>query len=964
MSLTKQVVGIQLQGINAKKPPLLNVPGELQLLENVKQLRDGEFSKRDGKTLMGNVPGARYIDRVGDSGICVVKDTATERSYHTWDADLSAFGERARFNGAYCPVDSDSVATNADPVYASDSCVFSGRLYTAVSNSMAGSAWTELTVSSKDLVTGETKHSIFTTDFRHLVRMVATASRAAVVRSKVSGSPVASLEVSRFDETATWTPTTSVYLGTNVDLTLGFDVVADISSNVIYACYSIVGGGIGFASLDLISGAQTVVSDMTRNANTSISFMAHDQSDGKVWVVTNGTGGSYVISIDKSTLAQTVVRTRAQITTFEVVPFVTGAVVAGKDFVFYNYTDSAPVGIKWHEGARAADSIISLSHLSSKAIVIGSSILFATHQVNSIENRQLLVCMDTERDFGGYGMFWMDRYQANMMPVATYGDAVVQAPNGKMLPNLAVSAGDIFVTTYFNYSDYLVSAMVVRLSRPIASKSESLGETSFFSCGVGLQIDDGYAAELGFVGQPKIAEPEGSPGTYSYVVVLGRIDKRGRLWRSAPSAPVRKSAISNIGSYIDPSLWGVTDAGLTGNRQGNYKTFAEAYRLDPGQTIYRLAGIGTTQSLGNEAIVANQATAPDLLSKEALYTTGGAEVENIGFTSFSTMTTYRGRLIGADPITRGLVWYTKKSTATKGPMRASTFSVLADSDPAPVSAITDMDDKCIIFKRNDIYVLTGDGPSVAGVGLFDSPERISLNVGCVNARAATKIPSGVVFASEKGIYSLSRGLSLEFIGAPIEEYTRGQDTLSAVTVDSRNQARFVQPNGVKVYDWFFNRWSVETSSVAPIDEDSFDGSVVSIDASGNVYRSSSSVFTDNGAPYTSRIKTGFISLAGLQGFQRVYAIRIAGEFAGAHTLRLHVAYDNVDADVQTMTATATNDGAEYAFEFRPTRQKCSSIRLTIDDNGATTGGWKIQGLSLLVGVKRGLNDSKARKFGA
>jgi hypothetical protein len=110
--------------------------------------------------------------------------------------------------------------------------------------------------------------------------------------------------------------------------------------------------------------------------------------------------------------------------------------------------------------------------------------------------------------------------------------------------------------------------------------------------------------------------------------------------------------------------------------------------------------------------------------------------------------------------------------------------------------------------------------------------------------------------------------------------------------------------------------------------------------------------------------TGWLSFAQLQGFQRVYKLMFLGDYKSAHRIQVDVSVDFDDTVVQTSTITATST-PPYQYRVFMTRQKCESIKFTIQDLAPVTGSWTeaytLGNMAFEVGIKRGLNKLPATK---
>lgn len=158
-------------------------------------------------------------------------------------------------------------------------------------------------------------------------------------------------------------------------------------------------------------------------------------------------------------------------------------------------------------------------------------------------------------------------------------------------------------------------------------------------------------------------------------------------------------------------------------------------------------------------------------------------------------------------------------------------------------------------------------------------------------------------------------------------------------------------------------------------------------SNGAVAEEDSTSFTDAGSHIKLKLVTGWMSFAQLQGYQRVWRLQVLGEYKGPHTLLVQVGYDFNPSfqDSATIDATSvmglTNYGDDtpygsgtpyggafptYEFDVHLSKQKCTSLRVSLEDNqsSAYNEGLSLSSLGLQVGVKQGGNKlSTNRRFG-
>lgn len=278
------------------------------------------------------------------------------------------------------------------------------------------------------------------------------------------------------------------------------------------------------------------------------------------------------------------------------------------------------------------------------------------------------------------------------------------------------------------------------------------------------------------------------------------------------------------------------------------------------------------------------------------------------------------------------------------------------------TAIASLDGRTIIFKEDSIRYFVGTPPNALGQLGYSGTQPISSDVGCTEPRSVVEGPFGIVFKSNKGLYLLDRGMQVSYIGAPVETYN--SDTIySGDLMRDIQQVRWCTSSGVTlVWDYFHNAWSVYTSSAwDPIDATVWQGNYTWVDASGNVHVEDSTVFTDNATEYDVVIRSRWVKLGSLNGFQRVRRVGVVGEYgdASADTLQLKMYYDYNDSTaVQTIThdASAVSPSANDPFRLRArtTRQKCEAIQVELTETSDSSAGLYLSGLTFEIGSKTGI----------
>lgn len=415
------------------------------------------------------------------------------------------------------------------------------------------------------------------------------------------------------------------------------------------------------------------------------------------------------------------------------------------------------------------------------------------------------------------------------------------------------------------------------------------------------------------------------------------------------------------------------------NSKPNYSTLANPiaqtvsivlYRTQVNQSIfYRTSSVTdlTYNSLNSDTVTFLDKTSDaDLIANNQLYTTGG-EIENICAPAVKSLVSYKNRLVAIVSESPFSIIYSKQVVPnTAVALNPLEFVQNIDQKNGQLYALGVMDDKLILFKSTSIFYMVGDGPTASGTNNdFTEPQLITTDTGCTNPNSVVTMPMGLMYQSSKGIYLIDRSLQNQYIGANVESYNSFTVT-SAKLLTTLNEVRFTLSNGVAlVYNYFFNQWSV-FSNISAVDSAIFQNNYTYLNSAGLVQTEAPGTFTDNTAFIALNPTTGWMSFAGVQGYQRVYKLLILGQYKSPHTLVVNISYDFASTPSQTVSIPVLTDPGNYQFRIFLTQQKCESIKVDITDSQSSAfgEGYNLSALALEVGVKTGLDKlAAAQSFG-
>lgn len=466
---------------------------------------------------------------------------------------------------------------------------------------------------------------------------------------------------------------------------------------------------------------------------------------------------------------------------------------------------------------------------------------------------------------------------------------------------------------------------------------------------------------------------------YFYQAIYSWSDNQGNVFRSAPSIPV---SITTTGSTSSNTI-NVPTLRLT--YKSNVKI--ELYRWSAAQQVYyqiTSISVPTLSSTTTDSIAFVDTLADaSILGNSIIYTEGGV-IENINAPSPSVMALFKSRLFLVDSEDRNLLWYSKQVIEATPVEMSDLFTIFvapttgAQGSTGKITALSAMDDKLIIFKRDGIYYLTGTGPDNTGANNdFSDPIFITGTVGCENEKSIVMMPQGLMFQSDKGIWLLQRDLNTVYLGAAVEKYNDA-NVLSALTIPGTNQVRFTLDNDITLmYDYFYGQWGTFTN-IPAVSSTLYQNLHTFINQFGQAYQESPGKYLDGSSPVLMSFQTSWFNLAGLQGYQRAYFFYVLAEFYSPHKVQIQVAYDYAPGPAQTSLIVPDNysppwggdptwgssspwGGSPRLEQWRVffQQQKCQSFQIYFNEifdasyGQPASVGLKVSGLNLVVGLKKG-----------
>jgi hypothetical protein len=529
-----------------------------------------------------------------------------------------------------------------------------------------------------------------------------------------------------------------------------------------------------------------------------------------------------------------------------------------------------------------------------------------------------------------------------------------------------------------------VSLLTFSTMRKVTHARE-LGGTVFLPGGV-VNLDDGPNVDAAtwpiYPETPTGAAAGGgsmtSSGAYLYRVVFKTYDAANRAIRSASSIPY---AITLGGGDTQVTLTCFNLKAIRGDYHPSASVpggvlFSEIYRRGPsatGATLYNKVGefaMNVTGGGDTFNFVDTMSDANAALGEVAYFNGNVLENLNPPSTKLLEVNGNRVGLVSAEDPTE--FWFSKEYKAGAGIGFNPLLKVSITGDGAgDLTALAAMDGRWVLFKRTAIYVLSGDGPNDLGQGSFNAPQAVSRTLGTINPSSVIETPDGIMFQCADGdFWLLDRNLSLQPIGAPVQEYTRNlpQRVGGAALVTAGPLVRFVlsgESAPMLEWDYYHKRWSthilpgVDLRNAVDCANSSVFGWCYLLE-NGDLLAESPGAVADtyNGTlPIIPVVSFPHLQLAGLAGYQRLHAIEFTLAALGNHTLSVDAEYDlegSLSGPAKTIALVSSGQTSQVEYNPPDGRAKCTSVRPVLTVTGSPTSGtFVLTGATAYITVKRG-----------
>lgn len=450
--------------------------------------------------------------------------------------------------------------------------------------------------------------------------------------------------------------------------------------------------------------------------------------------------------------------------------------------------------------------------------------------------------------------------------------------------------------------------------------------------------------------------------TYSYTVVF-ESSVGGVTERSAPATPVTFT-LTGVNDTIT-TRWIVAE--MTNRRQVAGKVYRTAAN---GSVFYFVNKFDAAPDDFQWFTFVDVRADSDIIQNEALYINIGQEVAASSVPACSFANVGGNRLWCGGGFSGNIVQASKQFA----PHLCPEFS---DDDawritlPANCTGAAWCDGE-VLFTQEGIYVVSGDGPDVAGVGFF-TVSRLPFNIGCIDWRSVVTCDLGVMFQSARGLYLLPRGFGTP---VPMDQVIDTLTTYPIITSarsdynstgGADNSEQIVQwtavadeaaTSGVVItFDLAYKAFSVDTfgADYPAVFQSGWGGDAVQAPALATVGSGGASKwhpfrvwdtngYSDEGLPIAFKTVTGDVRPWGTFGHGVIERLGFLGEMRSACTVNVTKTTDKGTrvADPRVYTAAAPDPLVGQSFylavDLGSTEQKdVTTLRTEVSESSTLEG---------------------------
>lgn len=644
-----------------------------------------------------------------------------------------------------------------------------------------------------------------------------------------------------------------------------------------------------------------------------------------LWVAWNQDTAVKVIGLDADVLATTLATTNTVVTVTTAPAYlgniaIVSSSTAGAGRLFVN--DGSDDVLRMCSFTTAAGAVSAGSMASARNVVFagrpfryGSRYYAPCRGYDTAENIAVLC----------------DLSEANawVRPVANVAPRIAK-PGVNSCRVVAHSATEYWFPLAIQTTGTVYSAQIARFDFASSQRWQSIAHSgvTFLSGGLLTFFDGHLVREAGFVVRPPVPTTSlggaGITGTnYRYVAVYEQVDAAGNWHVSGVSDP--STAVSPANQTVTVTVRGL-GISLRISATTDPTVRISIYRTLTGgePPYYYLTSLSNTLTAATQTY-ADTTTDANLSPNAKLYApslpgVNGSAQDRRAPPGLAPIVSYAGMLVGSQGED---VFYSGQDVSGEGTWFNPIFQVPVSGD-GDITGLAAQDGTLYVFKRRAIFALAGSPPSDNGSsGGLGTPQRLAVDVGCIDARSIVVTSFGILFQSERGIELLSRGgQQVIWIGAKVQDEIASRPYVTSAKLDAAQGLVYFElasaettnqvsgtgrtlvldltvqgADGLPIWSSIDRR----TNQAGTADAPAQDGCVVWsgsayryawLGTDGRVYIEDQTTHLDPGSAFVRQYgKAPWVHLAGIQGQQVVDRVLVLGEKHTDHDFTIRDAYD-------------------------------------------------------------------------
>ncbi len=255
-----------------------------------------------------------------------------------------------------------------------------------------------------------------------------------------------------------------------------------------------------------------------------------------------------------------------------------------------------------------------------------------------------------------------------------------------------------------------------------------------------------------------------------------------------------------------------------------------------------------------------------------------------------------------------------------------------------LTGVASLDERWIVFTRDAIWEITGDGPNDAGELEFSAPRKLPSDGGCIDSRSLVEVSAGLIYQQHTDrLYLLPRGGGAPiWFSQPVRStlaafpvvtsavYTRRDNTVSFTCNNTGGTAGKVVVHDLRTGDWYVDELD---GTPAILGAASWSGAHAI--CAPTFVRLQTTSFADVAAAIAMRIRTGDILAFGVNAWGHAHTVFLLAEYRGDCMVSLRISYDSgaTFIDLTTFEVSGKTVGDLVRLQWTPPRTRADRVVL-------------------------------------